>query len=186
MVLPKRPALRRTGWAARSSGRRCCASSIGSTAATGPEAILRQPSLAVGGRMPAEAPEQGHRCSGVAHLVAADYIDVDVTGLAVLASRIDAVKPSHRGAGGPGFRSRGPEIKRGIGITQFCSLLRSHDAGVDEGRSSIVDLRVSGFACDRDGDAVLPHQRDEIARAKAGASNLDYVAYRPSFYFLRQ
>ncbi len=69
--------------------------------------------------MSAEAPDQGHRCSRVAYLVAADYIDVDVAGLAVLASRFDVVKPIHRAAGSPGLRSRGPEIKRGIGIAQF-------------------------------------------------------------------
>src|ERR1700686_5332838 len=121
---------------------------------------MREPfvaSLAVREGTSAEAPDQGHRCSRVAPLVAADYIDVDVTGPAVLASRLDAVKPIHRGAGGPGLRSRGPEIKRRIWIAQFCCCLRSHDAGVDERRGGIGDLRVSGFACDCDGDAMLPH-----------------------------
>src|SRR5258705_707960 len=80
----------------------------------------------------AEAPDQGHRCGRIAHLVAADYIEVDVAGLAVRSLRFDAVKPIHHGAARPGLRSRGPDIERSVGIAQFGRLLRSHDSGVDE------------------------------------------------------
>src|SRR5882757_4723975 len=124
----------------------------------------------------AEAPEQGRRRGRIAHLVAADYVDVDVAGLAVRASRFDAVKVIHRGARGPGLRSRGPEIERSIGIAQFRRALRSHDAGVDERRGGIRDLRVLGFGGDRDGDAMLPYQCDEIGTAKAIVPNFDDVA----------
>src|ERR1700688_3491096 len=116
----------------------------------------------------------------------ADYIEVDVTRLAIRLPRFDAVKPIRRGTGGPGARPRGPDIEGRVGVAQLFRLLRSHDAGVDEGRGGIRDLRVRGFGGDCDGDAMLPGKRGEIRGAKAAVPNLDDMTQRTSSCFFRQ
>jgi hypothetical protein len=123
----------------------------------------------------AEALDQRHRRGRIAYFVTADDVEIDVARFTVRGVRPYISKTVRHRTGGPGSRACGPKIKRSVRVTRLRALLRAHDAGIDERRSGIGNLRVMRVAGNRNSDAMLSHERDKIGMTKTLVSNLDDV-----------